>query len=132
MAPRKSKLNDAKSKVIESEILKQNPEGLPNGVPDSHGMVFTKYIPVMKKIIFLNGRDPGCALQFHYRTKTHPLHQYTLYHGHEHDLPEEVIEHLESCSEPQYAYRTGLSGHPEMYIKTVKYIFQCKNPKRVA
>jgi hypothetical protein len=127
MAKTQSKLNNSKSEVIEENILKENPEGLPNS-----SVVVAKHIPTLRKIVFLNGRDPGCALQFHYSTKTHPLHQYTLYHGYEHELPEEVIEHLEGCAERIYGYRKNPEGHPEPYVKSLKYIFQCKPVKKAA
>jgi hypothetical protein len=133
MSRLKSQLNNASKEVIEKNILLQNPEGLPTevkGLPDEvTGIVISKEIPKMKKVVFLNGRDPGETLYFHYHSKTHPLKQYTLYHGQEHELPVEVIEHLESCGESIYAYRTGRDGHPEMYRKSMKYIFQFKSSK---
>jgi hypothetical protein len=128
MARPQKRLNDAKSEVIEDNFLKQDPEGL----PDSSGIVIAKHIPPMRRIIFLNGRDPGQELMFHYHSSTHPLKHYTLFHGKEYDLSEEVIQHLENCAERQYGYRQGQSGHPEMYTKSLKYIFQCKSVKKVA
>lgn len=128
MARPRSILNDRKSEVIEANVLQENPEGL----PDESGIVLSRFIPKMKKIQFLNGRDPGEALFFHYHSKTHPLKHYTLYHGQEHDLPEEIIAHLENCAEAQYGYRQGRDGHPEMYTKSHKYIFQCKTVRNVA
>ena len=127
MARNTRRLNDARSEVIQENILKENPEG----VPDESGFVIAKvrHIPKMRKIVFLNQRDPGYPLDFHYASGTHPLKTYKLLHGHEHDLPEEVIEHLESCAERQYGYRKGLDGHPEMYVKGLKYLFQCRSPK---
>lgn len=134
MPPTKSKLNDKPSEYIEENILKADPEGLPEcpTVPAEGDIVIAKIMPKMRRINFQNGRDPGQELMFHYHSKTHPLKHYTLYHGHEYDLPEEIIEHLENCSEPQYAYRTGINGHPEMYIKSRKYIFSCKSVKKIA
>lgn len=132
--PRKMRrLNDAKSEVIAENVLQENPEGLPP-IDYSQGekVVIAKQIPKYRKIVFLNGRDPGVALMFHYSSKTHPLKNYTLFHGYEHELPEEVIEHLEQCHEPQYAYRKGTNGHPEQYTESVKYIFQCRNTKKAA
>ena len=126
----KSKLNQADSKVIEENILKENPEGLPES-----DIVLAKQMPKeqpLVKFIFFNGRDPGVALQFHYSSANCPLKQYTLYHGHEHELPQEIIDHLESCGEAQYAYRAGPEGHPEMYVKSHKYIFQCKPVRKTA
>lgn len=127
MAKTLKKLNDASVKVVEENILKENPDGFPNTA-----VVIAKEIPEMKRIMFLNNRDPGVALQFHYSSKTHPLHQYTLYHGFEHDLPQEVIDHLESCAERQYGYRKNPEGHPEHYVKSLKYIFQCKPVRKAA
>jgi hypothetical protein len=136
MVKAKSKLNEAKSELIQEEILKENPEGLPEtsprdlGIPDENGIVISAHVPEMRRIVFLNGRDPGYPLEFHYHSKTHPLKQYKLLHGHEYDLPVEIIEHLEGCNEPQYAYRNGPDGHPEMYTKSKKFIFQCRNAPR--
>jgi hypothetical protein len=132
--PRKMrKLNDAKAEVIAENVLQENPEGLP---PVDHKsmekIVIAKEIPKMRKITFLNGRDPGYPLDFHYSSKTHPLKIYKLLHGHDYELSEEVIDHLESCNEPQYAYRKGMDGHPQMYVESRKYIFQCRNSKKVA
>lgn len=124
-------LNKAKSKVIAENVLEENPEGLP---PVDHEsldqVVVVNEMPKYRKIIFINGRDPGYPLDFHYSSATHPLKIYKLIHGQEYDLPEEVIEHLESRSEPVYAYRRGQDGHPEMYTESRKYIFQCRTPPR--
>lgn len=124
-------LNKAKSKVIAENVLVENPEGLP---PVDHEsldqVVVVNEMPKYRKIIFINGRDPGYPLDFHYSSATHPLKIYKLIHGQEYDLPEEVIEHLESRSEPVYAYRRGPDGHPEMYTESRKYIFQCRTPPR--
>jgi hypothetical protein len=133
--PRKmQRLNDAKSEVIAENLLKENPEGLPPiQAYDPEKIVIAKSIPKMKKFVFLNNRDPGVALCFHYASATHPLKNYTLYHGLEHELPEEVIDHLESCNEPQYSYRKGVDGHPESFIESRRYIFQCRSaPRRAA
>lgn len=129
---RKSALNNAKSKVIAENVLKQDPEGLEKTEDAvNERIIISQEIPKYRKVVFLNGRDPGYPLDFHYSSGTHPLKIYKLLHGHEVELPEEVIEHLESCSEPVYAYRKGLDGHPQMYIESRKFIFQCRNaPKK--
>ena len=134
MAGPSQKLNNAKSEVIHENILKENPEGLPEakGPADESGLVVTPYVPEMRRVQFINGRDPGQELMFHYHSKTHPLKHYTLFHGKEYDLPVEIIEHLENCSEKVYGYRAGQSGHPEMYTKSYKYIFSCKAVRKVA
>ena len=125
------KLNAEKSEVIEEAWLKETPDGFsePKGVPE---VVIATYIPPMKRVVFINGRDPGQELMFHYHTKTHPLKHYTLFHGKEYDLAEEVIEHLENCAEKQYGYRQGPNGHPEMYVKGLKYLYSCKSPRKIA
>lgn len=131
---RMRRLNDAKSEVIAENVLKQNPDGLPS-TDDmvSEPVVVAKQIPEYRKVQFLNGRDPGYPLDFHYASSTHPLKIYKLIHGHEYNLPVEIIDHLESCNEPQYGYRKGADGHPEMYVVSRKYIFQLRNvPKKAA
>jgi len=133
MARIKSKLNNASSEVIERNIFEENPEGLPQGLPDQkHGLVTASYIPEMRRIIFVNERDVGCPLEFHFHSKTHPLKQYILFPGKEYTLPLEIIDHLESCSVPSYGYRKGHSGLPEMYITSVKYNFRCKEIRNAA
>lgn len=127
MAKQQSQFKDASSEVIQENILKQNPDGLPDV---STGLVISNEIPDYRKGVFLNGRDPGISLEFHYHSKTHPLKHYTLHHGQEVDLPVEVIDHLENCAENVYAYKPGYSGHPEMYVKSKKYIFQVKASKK--
>src|ERR1700754_3122853 len=127
----KSKLNSKGSEYIQENVLKENPEGLPAcaTVPKEGEIVVAKYIPEMKKISFINGRDPGYPLEFHYHSATHPLKSYTLYHGKEYTLTQEIIDHLESCAERQYGYRVGINGHPEMYVKGLKYNFRCQPVK---
>lgn len=128
---RNRRLNDAKSEVIAENVLKENPEGLP---PVDHAkvekIIIAKYVPEYREVTFLNGRDPGYPLDFHYASKTHPLKQYRLLHGQNYRLPLEIIDHLESRSEPVYGYRKGLDGHPEMYVTSRKFIFQCRNLPR--
>lgn len=132
MAPRtRKKLNEASSQVIEQNILKETP-ATELGIPDDTEIVFAtaaSEIPKMKKILFINGRDPGYPLDFHYHSKTHPLKLYTLLHGKEYELPEEIIDHLEQCAELQYGYRQNSDGKPEMYTKNKKYLYSCKPVK---
>ncbi len=130
----KSKLNDKGAEYIENNILSESPEGLPPcpTVPKEKEVVISHYVPKMETIQFINGRDPGYPLEFHYHSKTHPLKHYTLYHGKEYTLTEEIIDHLESCAERQYGYRQGPNGHPEMYVKGLKYNFRCQKVKRAA
>ena len=130
---RMRRLNDAKSEVIADNILKQDPEGFKKTEDAAiEEVVISKNVPEYRKIVFLNGRDPGYPLDFHYASATHPLKIYKLLHGHEYNLPVEIIEHLESCNEPQYGYRRGADGHPEMYVQSRKYIFQFRTPPKKA
>ena len=125
------RLNDAKSEVIAANILKQNPDGF----EEAHApqVVVMNHIPEYKRMVFLNGRDPGVALHFHYSSATHPLKHYTLYHGYEHELPVEVIDHLESCAENHYGYRKNVHGDIEQFVDSRKYIFSFRNaPKKAA
>jgi hypothetical protein len=130
----KNNLNSKGSEYIEDNILKVNPEGLPEcpTVPAIGEVVVAPVMPEMKRIQFINGRDPGYPLDFHYHSKTHPLKHYTLYHGKEYDLSVEIIDHLENCAERQYGYRQGPNGHPEMYTKGLKYNFRCQNVRQKA
>jgi hypothetical protein len=132
MARPKSKLNNKPAEYIEQNILEENPEGLPPcaTVPEIGEVIVAKNIPEMRKVQFINSRDPGYPLEFHYHSSTHPLKHYTLYHGKEYDLSVEVIEHLENCAERQYGYRQGPNGHPEMYVKGFKYNFRCQNVRK--
>ena len=121
----KSKLNESKSEIINDNFLKETPEDFPEA--QASDIVIAHYIPEMRRVQFVNGRDPGQELMFHYHSKTHPLKHYTLFHGKEYDLPVEIIEHLESRVQCIYGYRPGPSGHPEMYVKGHTYPFSCKS-----
>lgn len=130
----KSKLNSKPAEYIEENILKADPEGL-SPMSDrnpNEEVVIAEHVPEHRWVQFINGRDPGQELMFHYHSKTHPLKHYTLYHGKDYYLPVEIIEHLESCAEKIYGYRPGQSGHPEMYTKSLKYIFRCQPVKKAA
>ena len=127
---RVKRLNTAKPRVIAENVLKQNPEGFEEA--EAPTIVVMDHIPEYRKVVFLNGRDPGVALHFHYASKTHPLKHYTLYHGFEHELPLEIIDHLESCAENQYAYRKTPQGEIEQFVNSKKYIFQFRNSKKAA
>lgn len=127
MAKPKSKLAAKGEEYIKENLFKQNPEGLPEakGI-DEDAVVIVQKLPEMRKIVFLNGRDPGQELMFHYHSATSPLKHYTLFHGKEYTLPVEIIEHLENCAENQYGYRPGPNGHPEMYVKGKRFLYTCK------
>jgi hypothetical protein len=120
----KPKLNNSKAEVVHQAFLAETPEGFEE--PQAPDIVISHYVPEYRRIQFINGRDPGQELMFHYHSKTHPLKHYTLFHGKEYDLPVEIIDHLETRVECIYGYRPGPSGHPEMYVKGHKYPFSCK------
>ena len=132
MARPKKELTEEQKEYIEKNFLSDSPEGLNplNNAPIPE--VVVKPQVEMRRVIFLNNRDPGQELMFHYHSKTHYLKHYTLFHGKEYDLPVEIIEHLDNCAEKQYGYKPGPNGHPEMYVKSLKYIFRCQNVKRAA
>lgn len=122
MAKAKSKLNNKSAEFIEDQILKENPDTL----PEEHPVQVFKEIPRTDSIVFRNDRDPGVPLEFHYASATHPLKKYTLIHGETYNLPIEIIEHLEECKIPNYSYRRDKEGKPEMYIQSYKHQFTCK------
>ena len=102
----KQRLNEQKQEVISNNFLEQDPEGFrPATAPADGDLIITKKMPEYERVEFLNGRDPGEALYFHYASGTHPLKQYTLFHGKEYELPVEIIEHLETRAECQYGHR---------------------------
>lgn len=124
--PRKV-LGDANSQVIAEQILQENPESLDN-TPKLVKMV---HQPEYRTMIFENRRDPGQALYFHYCSGTHPLHQYTLYHGKPCTLPLEVIEHLEDRADLQYDYRYNTDmERSEMYVKSRVPCFSFRRPPK--
>lgn len=126
----KPRMNDQKKEVIEENFLNEEQAVLPNTTIQVH-----KEIPKMVKGIFFNHRDPGIALTFHYKSKTHPLHHYTLYHGVKTELPEEVINHLEgmnefdpySCHKRIYGRKMNQdSGVSETYVTNYSSLYQYK------
>lgn len=125
----KSVMNNCSSEVIEKNFLEQNPD-----IPTEQKVVIAKEIPKMEKVVFMNNRDPGITLHFHYCSKTHPLKHYDLIHGQTYDLPIEVISHLEgtnqhdpyACHERRYGRRMRQDGLSENYINGYRSYFQCK------
>ena len=95
--------------------------------------VTAKVAEVVKKrwIQFINGRDPGVTLEFHYHSATHPLKHYKLFHGKEHELPEEIIDHLENIGEARYEHRKNEYGEVKPTQVGMKYLFRCQNVKRL-
>lgn len=125
------RLNDMDRETIERNFLKEEQDCLPT----EEQVVIAKEIPKYERIIFVNNRDPGEALYFHYASKTHPLKHYTLMHGLEYNIPVEVIKHLEgqnpldpfSCHSRIYSQRKNYEGMPENYVSGYKPYFQCRS-----
>lgn len=130
----KSYLNNASSEVQEKNFLLENPD-----IPTDQVVVMAKEMPKMRDITFMNNRDPGCTLHFHYHSKTHPLKHYDLMHGQKYSLSEEVISHLEgqnsydpySCHTRLYGSRMMSDGRTENYVNGYVACFHCK-PCRAA
>ena len=128
--PNKPKLNNMNSEVIQKSFLEENPEE----IHSDFKVVVAKEIPKMEKIIFINNRDPGTSVPFHYCSPTHPLKHYDLMHGLEYELPVEIIKLLEgtipnmpfTCHEAIYSERKNYAGLPEKYISGHKPYFQCR------
>lgn len=126
---RTKNLGQMGSEVVEKNFLEENPE-----IPTEQKIVVAQEIPKYKHIRFMNQRDPGVTLHFHYASKTHPLKHYDLVHGFEYDLPEEVCRHLEgenkwdpfSCHQRLYSQRKNQEGLPECFVSGYKPYFMCK------
>lgn len=128
--PRKQVLGDSSVATVNANILLENPEGVDNNLK----VVVADHIPETRRVVFNNQRDPGQPLSFHYHTATHPLKMYTLYHGKVHELPAEVIEHLESCAECiyEYGFNPEKDGR-DTYIKGKRHYFSFRTaPKQAA
>ena len=126
------RLNDCSKEVIEKNFLGEEID--PNEIHSDEKVVVVKQLPKMENITFMNLRDPGQALYFHYKTKTHPLKQYKLLHGQNYMLPTEVIRHLEgvgdhdpySCHRRTYSSRQLPDGTYENYASGYVAYFQCR------
>ena len=122
-------LNDCDKETIEKNFLQEEQYDLPNEKVHVYHEV-----PKTCKIVFMNNRDPGAPLYFHYRSKTHPLHHYELHHGQTYDLPIEVAQHLEgqrkgdewACHKRMYARRMRQDGVSEVYANQYVPYFQLK------
>ena len=126
---RPKNLGEHSSEVVERNFLEENPE-----IPTQEKIVVAQEVPKYKKVRFMNNRDPGVTLHFHYHSATHPLKHYDLVHGIEYDLPDEICRHLEgenkhdpyACHQRLYSQRKNLEGLPECYVSGYKPYFQCK------
>ena len=133
----KPKLNECSKETIEQNFLEEEPEIPANEKVHVHPA--SQPIPRMETIVFMNNRDPGVTLHFHYASATHPLRHYDLIHGQQYTLPVEVINHLEgqnpwdqwSCHSRLYGKRQKADGTTEHYVNGYKSYFQCK-PVRMA
>lgn len=132
--PRAKRLDDCSKDVIEKNHLQEfMDEDL--GIPtDEKPVIVATEIPKMETILFINNRDPGVPLMFHYHSKTHPLKHYTLVHGMKYTLPTEIVRHLEgevdsdpwSCHTRKYSRRMKEDGISETYASAYVSNFQCK------
>lgn len=126
----KKNLNEHSKEVIEENFLSEEQNMLPNQKVHVY-----KEMPKTEKVVFMNNRDPGIPLYFHYASKTHPLHHYELYHGETYELPVEVINHLEgvnkhdpwSCHKRTYGQRMKPNGIHETFVNGYVPYFQLKH-----
>ncbi len=130
----KPKLNECSKETIETNFLSENPEIPANEIVHPHAA--SQEIPKFVDIVFLNNRDPGITLHFHYASKTHPLRHYDLIHGQSYKLPLEVVQHLEgsgndpwSCHKRLYGRRMKADGCTETYVSGYTPYFQCKHAR---
>ncbi len=129
--PNKPKLNNMDGETIAKNFLVEDPDC----IPTEQKVVVANQVPAYERVVFVNNRDPGCILYFHYKSATHELKHYTLLHGLEYDLPVEVIKHLEgqgkndpyTCHARIYSERKNYEGLPESYISGYKPYFQCRS-----
>lgn len=129
------RLNEQSQEVVHRNFLEENPD-----IPTEEKVVVAQEIPKYERILFLNQRDPGVMLHFHYSSKTHPLKHYDLMHGKEYDLPLEVIQHLEgqgkndpyACHKRMYSRRFRDDGISETYASDYVPYFQCRPVRRAA
>lgn len=133
--PKKSIMNQQSEEFIAKNFLEEDPE-----IPTDQKVVLANEISRYEKVVFLNNRDPGITLHFHYASATHPLKHYDLIHGQEYDLPVEVIKHLEgqnkhdpyACHKRLYSRRMKQDGISETYASSYVPYFQCKTVRAAA
>lgn len=134
----KPRLNDCSKATIDQNFLEEQPEIPVNEKVHVHSA--SQPIPKMETIVFMNNRDPGVTLHFHYASATHPLRLYDLVHGQQYTLPVEVIKHLEgqnewdqwACHQRLYGKRVKQDGTTEPYVNGYKSYFQCKSVRAAA
>lgn len=129
MARKKQTLGDESAKKVTEEFLKETPEGFPDETLEK--VVVTAHVPEYQEVVFVNQRDPGVMLEFHYKTKTYPLQHFKLMDGECYKLAKEIIDHLQSCSIPIYGKETMDKGVCERPVIGHKYMYSFRNPKSV-
>jgi hypothetical protein len=125
---KKQTLGDSKEKKVTEEFLKENPEGIPDQISQEK-VVISDHIPKYEEVVFTNQRDPGVMLEFHYRSKTHPIKHYKLCDGEQYNLPKEIIDHLQSCSIPIYGRPEPDKSVMDLPVIGRKYMYSFRNPK---
>lgn len=81
--------------------------------------------PKVKTYEFYNLEEPGLSIKFPYGPSTN-IKKYHLFHGGKHDLPEEVVRHVESCQTPMWAYRPDGNGQMVKQLTGWKSRFQLR------
>lgn len=130
----KPRMNDMDKETIERNFLQEEPDCIPTETK----VVVAQDVPQYEDVIFINNRDPGCALYFHYASKYHPLKHYTLAHGKEYKLPVEIIKHLEgqldydpySCHSRLYGLGVNDLGNNCPVVTGYKPYFQCRQVRK--
>lgn len=123
-------LNDLDKETIQQNFLGDEAPK----IDANETVVVAKEIPKYEDVIFVNNRDPGSTLYFHYASKTHPLKHYTLVHGQQYKLPVEIIQHLEgqndadpySCHSRLYGLGQNAEGNACPVVNGYKPYFQCR------
>lgn len=122
------------AKVIDSrdnqgtKFLLENPD-----VPAELVVHTSAQLPEEQEIIFINNKDPGEVLEFHFHSKTHPLKHYKLIPGQKRKLPVEVIKHLEgqgdkdpySCHKREYEEKF-VDGFSQLFVRNYVSYYQCR------
>lgn len=131
MKPRN--LGELDKETVDRNFLSEQPDIDVNKVVHPHSASMP--VPTFSEIVFMNNRDPGITLHFHYASKTHPLRHYDLVHGQTYRLQDEVIRHLEgtneqdmwSCHKRLYGRRMKSDGVTETFVNGYTPYFQCKH-----
>jgi hypothetical protein len=130
------KMSEVSKELSDKNFLEEVIEGVDIPTVEKPVVVST-HIPEMKEVMFINNRDPGAVLHFHYHSKTHPLKHYDLVHGQKYNLPVEIIEHLEgegsiepwTCHSRLYSRRMRPDGISETYASGYTQYFTCRSEK---